>query len=67
LEQFDGRKYTFDERFVDNEARFPSFTLCPHDNLYDKKSIESFEEVAEQIENVKTNFVRKCYEYLPYE
>ena len=58
---------TFDERFIDNEARFPSFTLCPNDNDDDKISIESFEDVAEQIENVKSNFERKYYEYLPYE
>ena len=58
---------TFVERFVENEARFPSFTLCPNDNSYDKKTIESFEDVAEEIENVKTNFIRKYYEFLPYE
>ena len=33
---------TFDERFVENKARFPSFTLCPNDNDDNKKSIESF-------------------------
>ena len=58
---------TFDERFVENKERFPSFTLCPNDNDDNKNSIESFEDVAEQIENVKSNFVRKYYEYLPYE
>ena len=58
---------TFVERFVENEARFPSFTLCPNDNSYDKKTIESFEDVAEAIENVKTNFKRSFYEYQPYE
>ena len=31
---------TFDEAFVDNEARFPSFTLCPQENSYGNKSIE---------------------------
>ena len=58
---------TFVERFVENEARFPSFTLCPNDDSFYKKSIESFEDVAEEIENVKTNFIRKYYEFLPYE
>ena len=47
---------TFDEAFVGNEARFPSFTLCPSDNFYRNKSIESFEDVAEEIKNVKMNF-----------
>ena len=46
---------TFDEAFVDNEARFPSFTLCPHDS-YSNKSIESFEDVAGEINNAKINF-----------
>ena len=58
---------TFGERFVENKARFPSFTLCPNDNPYDKKTIESFEDVAEEIRNVKTNYIRKYYEYLPYD
>ena len=58
---------TFVERFVENETRFPSFTLCPNDDSYDKITIESFEDVAEQIKNVKTNYIRKYYEYLPYE
>ena len=58
---------TFGERFVENKARFPSFTLCPNDNPYDKKTIESFEDVAEEIKNVKTNYIRKYYEYLPYD
>ena len=35
---------TFDETFVDNEVKFPSFTLSPQD-MVSKKSIESFEDV----------------------
>ena len=62
---------TFDEAFIDNEARFPSFTLCPLMLPFDKKnsnkSIESFEDVAEEIENVKTNYKITYYEQLPYE
>jgi hypothetical protein len=58
---------TFDETFVDNKARFPSFTLCPNDNSYNKKSIESFEDVEEEIENVKTKFKIKYYERKAYE
>ena len=53
---------TFDEAFVDNEARFPSFTLCPFDNSYSNKSIESFEDVAEEIENVKMNIKINYFE-----
>ena len=58
---------TFDEAFVGNEAKFPSFTLCPFDNSNRNKSIESFEDVAEEIKNVKRNFKIRYYEYKPYE
>ena len=58
---------TFDEAFAANEATFPSFTLCPHDNSNLNKSIESFEDVAEEIENVKMNFKIQYYEYRAYE
>ena len=58
---------TFDEAFIENEARFPSFTLCPHGNSYSNKSIESFEDVAEEIENVKMNIKIIYYEYQSYE
>lgn len=58
---------TFDEAFVDNEARFPSFTLCPQDNSYGNKSIESFEEVTEEIENAKTKFKIGYYDFKSYE
>jgi hypothetical protein len=46
---------TFDETFVGNEAKFPSFTLCPFDNSNRNKSIDSFEDVAEEIKNAKMN------------
>ena len=58
---------TFDEAIVDNDARFPSFTLCPLGNSYSNKSIESFEDVAEEIENVKLNIKIKYYEHQSYE
>ena len=58
---------TFDEAFAANEATFPSFTLCPHDNSNLNKSIESFEDVAEEIENVKKNFKIIYYKNKPYE
>ena len=58
---------TFEEAFVSNEAIFPSFTLCPFDNSYSNKSIESFEDVAEEIENVKMNIKIKYDEHQSYE
>ena len=58
---------TFEEEFGNEKPTFPSFTLCPNDNSNSKKSIESFEDVAEAIENVKTNIERSSYEYQPYE
>ena len=58
---------TFDEAFFGNEARFPSFTLCPADNTYSNKSIESFEDVTEEIENVKMNFKISYAEFKQYE
>ena len=58
---------TFDEAFVDNEAKFPSFTLCPYDNSNRNKSIESFEDVAEEIKNAKMNLKIRYYQRKPYE
>ena len=58
---------TFDEEFIDNEAIFPSFTLCPIDNFYSNKSIESFEDVSEEIEIVKTRFKIKYSEYKSFQ
>ena len=58
---------TFDEAFVGNEARFPSFTLCPSANFYSNKSIESFEDVSEEIKNLKMNFKIDYIEFKPYE
>ena len=58
---------TFDEAFIENEVRFPSFTLCPIGSSYSNKSIESFEDVAKEIENTKKNIKIKYYEYEPYE
>ena len=58
---------TFEEAFGGNEARLPSFTLCPDKNAYKNKSIESFEDVAEEIENVKMNIKFWSSEYQSYE
>ena len=57
---------TFDETFVVNETRFPSFTLCPG-RSFGNKSIESFQDVAEEIENAKTKYKIQYSEYKPYE
>ena len=58
---------TFDEEFIDNEAIFPSFTLCPIENSYSNKSIESFEDVSKEMENVKTRFKIKYSEYKSFQ
>ena len=58
---------TFDEAFVGNEAKFPSYTLCPVDNFHSNNSIESFEDVTEEIENVKRNFKINYAEFKQYE
>ena len=50
---------TFEETIVENEARIPSFTLCPDrpdQNSISNKSIERFEDVLEEIENAKTKY-----------
>ena len=58
---------TFDEAFVGNDATFPSFTLCPSTNFYRNKSIQSFEDVSEEIKNLKKNFKIDYIEFKPYE
>ena len=58
---------TFDEAFVGNDATFPRFTLCPSTNFYRNKSIQSFEDVSEEIKNLKKNFKIDYIEFKPYE
>ena len=58
---------TFDEAFIENEVRFPSFTLCPVGKSYSNKSIESFEDVAEEINNAKLNFKLNYLKSKPHE
>ena len=58
---------TFDERFVENKERFPSFTLCPNDNDDNKKSIESFEDIEKGIELVRQKYRIEYLEYKPFE
>ena len=58
---------TFDEAFVSNGAKFPSFTLCPYDNSNRNKSIKSFEDVAQEINNAKLNFKTNYVKAKPHE
>ena len=58
----------FDEAFIGNEARFPSFTLCPMDYYYGSKSIKSFEDVhSRRNRKCQNEFKVKYHEFKPYE
>lgn len=50
----------FDERMIENDARFPSFTLCSFEERYFKPGtqdhIESFEDVMTAFEFAKTKY-----------
>ena len=56
----------FKEKVVYNQARLPSFTLCPdeHDR---NESIESFEDIERAIENVKYQYKIEYEQFIPYE
>ena len=58
---------TFEETIVENGARLPSLTLCQDsfNKEYNNNPIESFEDVAEEIENIKTKYKIMHYEYKP--
>ena len=56
---------TFEETIVENGARLPSITLCPDSNEYSDKSIESFEDIEEDITNSKKQFKITYYHYKP--
>ena len=58
---------TFEEAFGGNEARLPSFTLCPDKNAYKNKSIESFEDVAQEIESAKIKYEITHVHYKQFE
>ena len=58
---------TFEETIVKNGARLPSLTLCPNSNEYRNKSIESFEDVEEEIKNSKKRYKIKYSEFKPNE
>ena len=48
----------FEERMFDNKTTFPSFTLCPT-NLEVSHTIESFEDVATEIQIAKSKYKSK--------
>ena len=60
---------TFEETIVENEARIPSFTLCPSqpDDPTSNKSIRNFEDVEKAIENVRDRYTIITTEFKPYE
>ena len=60
---------TFEETIVENEARMPSFTLCPSqpDDPTSNKSIRNFEDVEKAIENVRDRYTIITTEFKPYE
>ena len=45
----------FEERILDDKTIFPSFTFCPT-ILEDSHSIESFEDVAKEMEIAKSKY-----------
>ena len=48
----------FEERILDDRTTFPSLTFCPT-NLEDSNSIESFEDVAKEMEIAKSKYTSK--------
>ena len=60
---------TFEETVVENEARMPSFTLCPShpDDPTSNKSIRNFEDIEKAIEHKRQFYSMAYAEYKPYE
>ena len=54
----------FEEKIVYNQARLPSFTLCPSDK---NESIESFEDIERAIENVRHMYTIEYEQFIPFE
>ena len=54
----------FEEKIVYNQARLPSFTLCPSDR---NESIESFEDIERAIENVRHMYTIEYEQFIPFE
>ena len=57
----------FEEKVVYNKARLPSFTLCPWPDAIRNISIESFEDIENEIEHVRHKYTIEIFEYKPYE
>ena len=53
-----GEPTAFEEKVVYNNARLPSFTLCPiqPDHPMDNKTIESFEDIERAKEHVRLRY-----------
>ena len=58
---------TFEETINVDEAKLPSFTLCPYTRSDNLKLIESFEDVTKEIEDVKMMYNIRYLEYKTYE
>ena len=56
----------FDEKVVYDQARLPSFTLCPSGHNK-SESIESFEDIERAIENVRYKYTIEYEQFVPYE
>ena len=52
----------FEEKIFDDRTTFPSFTFCPT-ILEDSHSIESFEDVAKEMEIAKSKYTSKIYAF----
>lgn len=59
----------FEEKVVYNQARLPSFTLCPRevDDTNRNELIESFEYIDKAIKNVRYKYTIRYEEYKAYE
>ena len=59
----------FEEKVIYNQARLPSFTLCPREvaDTNRNKLIESFEDIEKVIENVRYKYTVQYEEYKAYE
>ena len=58
---------TFEEKIVYNQARLPSFTLCPTYGQISDSSIGSFEDIEKAIENVRNLYTIEYKEFKAYE
>ena len=52
----------FQEIIFEDRTTFPSFTFCPNE-LEDSHSIESFEDVATEIEIAKSKYTSALYTF----